>query len=191
MTISLLPALIAVLLGLLASGAVDFVGDSGNTHADAWTAFALALLLVARDTLFGGALWPRRRSEVRHLLDDLVSKFELRGADLRLGLNIWSFEPVTTTLAILLGLLTTQAIGFINADGDASAWAWTVFALSLFLTIGGRLNRRPNRKRDERHRAWKRTAGGFEARFGQFFDNLEGRRHDTDVDDAHSDENDG
>ena len=186
MTISLLPALIAILLGLLASGAVDFVGDSGNTHADAWTAFALALLLVARDTLFGGTLWPRRRSEARRSLDDFRAIFELHGADLRLGIHVWSFEPVATTLAILLGLLTTHAIDFINADGDASDWAWTVFALSLFLTIGGRLNRRPNRQRDERRaehrRAWRRATGGFEARFGQFFDNLEHQGRDSDAD---------
>jgi hypothetical protein len=191
MTISLLPALIAVLLGLLASGAVDFVTDSGNTHADAWTAFALALLLVARDTLFGGALWPRRRDDARKIVDDLASKFELHGSDLRLGVHVWSFEPVATTLAILLGLLTSQAIDFTNANGDPSAWAWAVFALSLFLTIGGRLNRRPNRQRDERRaehrRAWKRAAGGFEARFGQFFENLErpGREsHPDDNDDG-------
>ena len=183
MTISLLPALIAVLLGLLASGAVDFVGDSGNTHADAWTAFALALLLVARDTIFGGTLWPRRRGEARQSLNDLRAIFELHGADLRLGIRVWSFEPVATTLAILLGLLTTQAIDFINANGDASAWAWAVFALSLFLTIGGRLNRRPNRERDERRQAWKRAAGGFEARFGQFFENLERQGPDSNVDD--------
>ena len=142
MTINILPAVIAVLLGLLVTGAVDFVQADGDTHPDAWTAFALALLLVARDALFGGAFFPFRRPAGGGALRPAV---HLSAGHVRIPVR--RFEPIATTLAILLGLLVTGAVDFGPLGEGAGAWGWTVFALSLALSIGLRLSPRPRRRR--------------------------------------------
>ncbi len=189
MTISLIPAVIAILLGLLASGAIDFVQSDGGTHPDAWTVFALALILVARDTLLGGSFRPHRssgdnnndgndgnndRNEAAANWRSPLRNIEVRGGDVRI--RIWSFEPVATTLAIITGLLAVQAIDFTNADGGTTDWGWTAFALALFLTIGGRLSRRPRHRRGKRRRRWRdaeRVAGEFEAHVEEVIDEVE------------------
>ncbi len=171
MTISVLPAVVAILLGLLASGAIDSTTDAGNTHAAAWTAFAITLAVVARDTLLGGSFKPAFDADTGERLRGLVPGLELRGSDLRL--RIWQFEPVATTLAILLGLLTFQTIDFTNAAGGATDWAWAVFGLSLFLAMGARLNRRPGRRGRLRRRAWEAAVHEFEARVEEAFDDIQ------------------
>ena len=140
MSITLGPApIIAILLGLLATGAVDFLSDEGNTAAIGWVPFALALLLVARDSIFQGRF--------RDGLSDRVPGLDLNEG--RLRLRAFDFEPVATTLAIITGLLASGAANFHDGNGGASAWAWTAFALSLFLSIGGRLNKPPQPKKEE------------------------------------------
>lgn len=140
MSISLGPApVIAILLGLLATGAVDFLSDAGNTAAIGWVPFALALLLVARDTIFQGRF--------RDGFSDRVPGLDLSSGQVRL--RAFDFEPVATTLAIITGLLASGAADFHDGNGGASAWAWSAFALSLFLAIGGRLNKRPKPKKEE------------------------------------------
>lgn len=171
MTISVLPAIVAILLGLLASGAIDFTTSAGNTHAEAWIAFGITLAIVVRDTLLGGSFRPSPREDNGERFRGLLPGLEIQGADLRL--RIWQFEPVATTLAILLGLLTFQSIDFVNADGGATDWAWTVFGLSLFLALGGRLNRRPGRRTRHRRHA-QEAANEFEARVHEIFDDIQG-----------------
>lgn len=146
MALSIGPALaLAVLLGLLASGAVHFLDAEGDAKVPAWIAFALALLIVARDTLLGGRFW---RTDV--LAQGRLPGLELRDGQVRL--RLFDFEPVATTLAIILGLLASGVLDFADGRGGASAWAWTAFALTLFLTLGGRLTRRPDPERGRRRR---------------------------------------
>lgn len=145
MTIQLIPAAIAVFIGLIASGAVDTTYDGGGTHGLFWAAFALSVVIVVRDTLLGGTFLVRR--ERRELLDR--SPLQLREG--RLQIRIWQFEPVATTLAIMLGLLASQAVDM-RADGNlatggVTGGVWAAFALSLFLTIGGRMSPRPGKRR--------------------------------------------
>ena len=158
MAISLGPAaLTAALLGLFATNAIDYTGADGEPRLIAWLPFVLVLVLVLRDTVFEGSFrdGPRNR---------------LPGLDLRDGqvhLRIFDFEPVATTLAIITGLLASGAIDFHDGNGGGSAWAWTVFALALFLSIGGRLSRRPRSRRQEQEhdertaRFWEDTMRGF------------------------------
>ena len=176
MTLNLIPAVTAILLGLLASGAIDFADADGDTHAVAWLAFALALALVARGVLLGGTIpVPRNRSALRDL------PVEVRDGDVRIRFTgLRSLEPVVTTLAILLGLLTSHAIDFLDEGGGASSWAWTVFALALFLTLGGRIGPRQRRRR---HRERERMAGEMEARIQEIIDTIDReirRRFSTD-----------
>ena len=89
MTIQLIPAAIAVLIGLIASGAVDATYDYpfGGAHGLVWAAFALSLVIVARDTLLGGNLLGR--PERGELLDR--SPLQLREG--RLGSGSGSSNP--------------------------------------------------------------------------------------------------
>ena len=87
MTIQLIPAAIAVLIELIASGAVDATYDGGGTHWLVWAAFALSLVIVARDTLLGGNLLGR--PERGELLDR--SPLQLREG--RLGSGSGSSNP--------------------------------------------------------------------------------------------------
>ena len=99
---------------------------------------------------------------------------ELHGADVRL--RVPRFEPIATTLAVLLGLLTAQTIDFAGSQGDATAWGWTVFALSITLVTGMRLSPAPRRwKGAERRqrRDWERLAREFEARAGEIINDIE------------------
>ena len=140
MTLSVLPAATTVLLGLLVVGTLDFLDSDGDTHWVAWVAFGLATAIVARDTLLGGGLLPFGRGDETRRRPQILG-LELHGADVRL--RVPRFEPIATTLAILLGLLTTQTIDFANSQGDATAWGWTVFALSITLVTGMRLSPSP------------------------------------------------
>jgi hypothetical protein len=162
-------AILAILLGLLATGAVDFLSDDGSAQPLAWLAFVLVLAIVARDTLLGGTLLPGGRGETP------AARGRLPGLELREGqvrLRAFDFEPVATTLAIILGLLASGAIDFHDGNGGGSAWAWTAFALSLFLATGRRLNRRPRAKPRERNTD-DRAARFFEEMMRGIF---EGRR---------------
>lgn len=164
MSITLGPApIIAILLGLFATGAVDFVNDDGNTKALGWVPFALTLVLVARDTLF--------RGRFRDGLSDRVPGLDLNEGQLRL--RAFDFEPVATTLAIITGLLASGAVDFYDGNGGGSAWAWTAFALSLFLSIGGRLNKRPRPPKE--HEADVRNAEFWENLMRNVFERR--RRH--------------
>ena len=167
MALSIGPALaLAVLLGLLASGAVDFLDAERDATAAAWAAFALALLIVARDSLLGG-----RFSRTGVLARGRLPGLELHDGQVRL--RLFDFEPVASTLAIILGLLASGALDFADGRGGASAWAWTAFALALFLTLGGRLNRRPDAERHRRRRQREeRLRRVFEADAGVFFEDL-------------------
>lgn len=159
MTVSLIPAVLAVLLGLLASGAIDFL-DSEETHPVAWAAFALALALVVRDSLLGGSFLPGGGSGWGGRRRPGLPGLEVRGGDVRI--RVFDLEPVATTLAILLGLLVTQAIDFLGADGGTTAWGWAVFALSLVLATGARLRPRP--RRQPQRRAWEHVAEEVQTR---------------------------
>lgn len=146
MTLSLIPAALAVLLGLLASGAVDFSDARGSTEPLGWVVFGLAVSLVARDTIMraagradGGEERARRR---------LVLPLELRDGDVRV--HLVRLEPLGATLAVLLGLLAAEAVDFTRPDGGTSDWGWAAFALSLALTLGWRMGRRKGRRRRER-----------------------------------------
>ncbi len=190
MTVQIVPAAIAVILGLIASGAVDATYDGGGTHGLAWAAFALILVLVARDTLLGGNfLAPFEGDEIR-------KRLPLQLSEGRLQIRVWHFEPITTTLAILLGLLASQAIDFRdggnNPNGEITSVVWAAFVLSLLLTIGIRLSPRPGRgerhrqrreRRREERRAREEESGRrgddvgdeIEARFEEIFDDLQQR----------------
>ena len=154
MSITVGPApIIAVLLGLFATGAIDFTDDEGSVRALAWAPFVFALILVARDTVFQGSFRDGRRGGIPGL--------DLHDGQIRL--KLFDFEPVATTLAIITGLLVTSAIDFQDGNGGGSAWAWSAFALALFLTIGGRLNRRrrPRRPQSARARDHDERAAAF------------------------------
>ncbi len=173
------------MLGLVASGAVDPVYDGGGTHGLVWFSFGLSLALVARDTLLGGTFFSRDET------DEGRSRVPLRIREGDLQIRIWQFEPVATTLAILSGLLASQAVDMRAAgnalDGDVASALWAAFALSLFLTIGGRLRPRPRgarrrrrqRKREERQQRWDEFGDEIEARVEEIFDDLQQRFRDT------------
>lgn len=159
MAISLGPAaLAAILLGLFATGAIDFTGDDGDPRLIAWIPFALIMVLVVRDTIFEGSFREGPR--------DRLPGIDLRDGQIRL--RIFDFEPVATTLAIITGLLASGAIDFQDGNGGGSAWAWTAFALALFLSIGRRLNRRPRSRRRKQEQK-ERTAADFEEMMRGFF----------------------
>jgi len=158
MSITAGPApIIAALLGLFATGAFDFVGEDGGVQPLGWAPFVFSLVLVARDTLFWGSFRAGRRPGVP-------------GVDLHDGqirLKLFDFEPVASTLAIITGLLASGAIDFLDDNGGGSAWAWAAFALALFLTIGGRLNRRPRSPKQRNEHARDR-----DARAAAFFEEM-------------------
>ncbi len=176
MTVHVLPAVVAILLGLAVSGALDVTTSSGNTHVVMWLAFAFSLALVARDAVLGGTF-------LRSDSESGRSPLQFRQGDLQI--RFWQFEPVATTVAILLGLLAEQAVDMRSNGNDPSAAIssamWAAFALSLFLAIGGRLSRRPRhrRKRQERRERraeqWEEMGEEFEARFEQIFEDIEQR----------------
>ncbi len=173
MTLSVLPAATTVLLGLLVVGTLDFLDSDGDTHWVAWVAFGLATAIVARDTLLGGGLLPFGRGDETRRRPQILG-LELHGADVRL--RVPRFEPIATTLAILLGLLTTQTIDFANSQGDATAWGWTVFALSITLVTGMRLSPSPRRRKraeQRQRRDWEGLAREFEARAGEIINDIE------------------
>lgn len=164
-TVGLAPV-VATLLGLFAVGAVDFLGQGGNARPLAWATFVLTLLIVLRDTVFQGGF----RAGLRERIPGV------RAREGQIRLMIFDFEPVGTTLAIIMGLLASGATNFHDGNGGGSAWAWTALALALFLTIGGRLNKRPrpSRRRNSRDvEAEDRAARFFQEMMRGFF---EGRR---------------
>ncbi|HJN92931.1 MAG TPA: hypothetical protein QGF05_09445 [Dehalococcoidia bacterium] len=178
MTIQLIPATAAVLIGLIASGAVDPTYSGGDTHGLAWVAFGLSLAIVARDTLLGGSF------SIRPERGELLDRAPLQLREGRLQIRIWQFEPVATTLAIMLGLFASQAVDMRSGgnlpDGDVTGGLWAAFALSLFLTIGGRMSPRPGkrlRRRREEARAagaerWDEMGDEIEARVEEIFEDL-------------------
>lgn len=145
--------MVAALLGLFATGALNFVDDGGSVRPLAWAPFVLSLILVARDSVFQGSFGAGLR--------DRVPGLAVR--DGRVRLLIFDFEPVATTLTIITGLLAGGAIDFLDGNRGGSAWAWSAFALALFLAIGGRLNRRPrpSRRRGERDRDMDARTAAF------------------------------
>lgn len=187
MTLHLVPATLALIVGLLAGRAVDFQ-DGGGVHPLAWAAFALALALVARDTLLGGSFIPHR-DEAGGFAGPLARSAGARRhgghfidwsqGDVRI--RIVRLEPVATTVAILLGLAASQAVNFSDAAGGTTGLGWAAFALSLFLALGGRLTprpRRPNRRatarrsNDSQRRTWEAMGDEFEARVAEAVEEL-------------------
>lgn len=150
MTVHILPAALAILVGLVASGAVDATTSGGSTTAVPWAAFAISLVIVARDTMLGGSFLPEPGRLPR-------LPVEVREGDVRV--RFWSFEPVATTVAIMLGLLASQAVDFRAGGNDPAGGVtgvvWAAFALSLFMALGGRLAPRPRRRRKSREE-WER-----------------------------------
>ena len=140
MTLRLIPAALAILFGLIAAGAVDYLTDSGGAGAIAWTVFALSLVVVARDTLFGGSYVPAL-GEAKERLSRIIV---VRGGNVRV--RFWELEPVATTIAIITGLGANSAIAFQTAEGGGTAWAWACFGMSLFQFLGGRLGPSPRRR---------------------------------------------
>jgi len=165
MTLHLVGVAMAVLVGLFATHAMDYVDSAGTTHPLGWLVFAAALGLVARDAVLGGSFRLRQGGPRR---EDLPRLSVDRG-DPRVRIRLAQFEPVATTTAILSGLLASGAIDFSGADGGTTAWGWSVFGLALFLALGGRLAPRPRRKRKG-----KRLRDSIEAEFSAFFDTIEG-----------------
>ena len=167
-TVGLAPV-VAALLGLFAVGTVDFLGEGGNARPLAWATFVLTLLIVSRDALFQGSFRARLR--------DRIPGVRVREGQVRL--MIFDFEPVATTLAIIMGLMASGAANFQDGNGGGSAWAWTALALALFLTIGGRLNRRPRPSRCRNQpdvEAEDRAARFFEEMTRGFFEVRRRRR---------------
>lgn len=173
MTVHILPAALAILVGLVASGAVDATTSDGSTAATPWAAFAISLVIVARDTVLGGSFLPRADRPLR-------LPVEVRQGDVRV--RFWSLEPVATTVAILLGLLAAQAVDFRAGGNDPSGGitgvVWAAFALSLFLAMGGRLAprpRRPRKSREDWERRGEEIGRTIEARFEEVVDELQRR----------------
>ena len=180
MTVHVLPAIVAILLGLTVTGAVDVATSSGSTHVVMWLAFAFSLALVARDAILGGTFLRSDDGESGRL------PIEIRQGDIQI--RFWQFEPVATTVAILLGLLAEQALDMRANGNDPNAAItgamWAAFALSLFLALGGHLSRRPRHRRKRRERRerrrerseqWEEMGEEIEARVEQIFEDIEQR----------------